>query len=99
MTTIERVSRPHYHHLIDWARDRPEVLVLSADLTASCEADGFRDAYPDRFYNVGIAEPALVDMAVGFAYTGKIPFANTFSCFFATRNVEDRVPRRRYTRV
>jgi transketolase len=48
----------------------------------------FEAAYPKRFINVGIAEPALVDVAVGLANGGKIPIANTFAFLFATRAVE-----------
>jgi transketolase len=48
----------------------------------------FEEAFPDRFYNVGIAEQALVDVAAGLAYSGKIPFANTFAFLFATRALE-----------
>ena len=43
---METVARPHRHHLVRWAGAHPEVLVLSADLTSSCEADLFR-ARPD----------------------------------------------------
>jgi transketolase len=48
----------------------------------------FQKAFPERFFNVGIAEQSLVDVAVGFAHTGKIPFANTFAFLFATRALE-----------
>jgi transketolase len=48
----------------------------------------FEEVFPDRFFNVGIAEPSLVDVAVGLAYSGKIPFANTFAFLFATRALE-----------
>jgi transketolase len=48
----------------------------------------FEEVFPDRFVNVGIAEQCLVDVAVGLAYSGKIPFANTFAFLFATRALE-----------
>jgi transketolase len=48
----------------------------------------FEEVFPDRFFNVGIAEQSLVDVAVGLAYSGKIPFANTFAFLFATRALE-----------
>jgi transketolase len=48
----------------------------------------FGEAFPDRFINVGIAEQGLVDVAAGCAYTGLIPFANTFAFLFATRALE-----------
>jgi len=53
---MELLSRVHANNLVRWAADKPAVLVLSADLTGSCEADLFRDTYPDRFLSLGIAE-------------------------------------------
>jgi transketolase len=48
----------------------------------------FAEAFPERFVNVGIAEQCLVDVAVGLAYSGKIPFVNAFAFLFATRALE-----------
>ena len=48
----------------------------------------FEEVFPDRFFNVGIAEQALVDVAVGLANGGKVPIANTFAFLFATRALE-----------
>jgi transketolase len=48
----------------------------------------FRERYPDRFFNVGVAEANMVDIAVGLALVGKIPFANTFAFLFALRAAE-----------
>jgi transketolase len=62
--------------------------VLSADVSNSDFSYMFQEAYPNRFYNVGIAEQSLVDVAAGLAYAGKIPFANTFAFLFATRALE-----------
>ena len=70
--------------LVELGKTHPDVVVLSADVSNS-DHSMFGDAYPDRFFNVGIAEPSLVDAAVGLSYGGKIPFANTFAIFFATR--------------
>jgi transketolase len=66
----------------------PDVVVLSADVSNSDHSYMFEEAFPDRFFNVGIAEQSLVDVAVGLAYAGKIPFANTFAFLFATRALE-----------
>lgn len=74
--------------LIELGKTHPDVVVLSADVSNSDHSYMFEEAYPDRFFNVGIAEPCLVDMAVGFACSGKIPLANTFSFLFATRALE-----------
>jgi transketolase len=66
----------------------PDVVALSADVSNSDFSFMFQEAFPDRFFNVGIAEQCLVDVAVGLAYSGKIPFANTFAFLFATRALE-----------
>jgi transketolase len=74
--------------LVELGKSNPDVVVLSADVSNSDHSYMFEEAFPDRFINVGIAEQALVDVAVGFAYGGKIPFANTFAFLFATRALE-----------
>jgi len=48
----------------------------------------FQNLFPERFFNVGISEQALVDIAVGFANSGYVPFANTFAFLFSTRALE-----------
>ncbi|MDX9720117.1 MAG: transketolase C-terminal domain-containing protein [Myxococcota bacterium] len=82
---MELVSRPHARNLVTWAQHRPEVVVLSADLTASCEADAFRTAYPNRFFSMGMAEQNMLSMAGGLAREGFTPFIHTFSVFICRR--------------
>jgi len=74
--------------LVELGKVNPDVVVLSADVSNSDHSFMFEDVFPDRFFNVGIAEQSLVDVAVGLAYSGKIPFANTFAFLFATRALE-----------
>lgn len=74
--------------LVALGHARPDVVALSADVSNSDFSYMFAEAFPDRFFNVGIAEQSLVDVAVGLAYCGKIPFANTFAFLFATRALE-----------
>jgi transketolase len=74
--------------LVELGRQRSDVVVLSADVQSSDFSYMFEAAYPQRFINVGIAEPALVDVAVGLANSGKLPIANTFAFLFATRALE-----------
>lgn len=74
--------------LVELGRSRSDVVVLSADVSNSDFSCMFEAAFPDRFFNVGIAEPALVDVAVGFAKSGRVPIANTFAFLFATRALE-----------
>jgi len=74
--------------LVELGKTHPEVVVLSADVSNSDHSSMFAEVYPERFYNVGIAEQSLVDIAAGLAYCGKIPLANTFAFLFATRALE-----------
>jgi len=57
----------------------PKVVVLTADVASSVMATSFAQKYPERFFNVGIAEAGMIDTAVGFALGGLVPFANTFA--------------------
>lgn len=82
---MELLSRVHAKNLVQWAKDRPEVLVLSADLTSSTEADLFRDTYPDRFFSMGIAEQNMMSVAGGLAREGFKPFVHTFAVFIYRR--------------
>jgi len=81
----EILSRVHAKNLVRWAADRPEVLVLSADLTSSTEIDLFRNAYPGRFLSMGIAEQNMLSWASGLAREGFIPFVHTFAVFIYRR--------------
>ncbi|HYW46371.1 MAG TPA: transketolase C-terminal domain-containing protein [Bryobacteraceae bacterium] len=74
--------------LVELGRTRRDVVVLSADVSNSDFSYMFESAFPERFFNVGIAEPALVDTAVGLANSGFVPVANTFAFLFATRALE-----------
>jgi transketolase len=82
---MEYVSRPHARNLVAWAESRPGALVLSADLTSSCEAEGFRDAYPERFFSFGLAEQNMVGFAAGLAREGFTPLVHTFAVFICRR--------------
>ncbi len=87
---METVSRIHASNLVAFAKDKPAVLVLSADLTSSCEADLFRDTFPDRFYTMGMAEQNMMGFAGGLAREGFEPYLHTFAVFL-TRRVFDQV--------
>jgi len=79
------LSRVHAKNLVTWAKDRPQVVVLSADLTSSTEIDSFRDIYPERFFSMGIAEQNMLSFAGGLAREGYIPFIHTFAVFIYRR--------------
>src|SRR3954454_16922679 len=82
------VDAPFGQALVDVARNRPEIVGLTADLGKYTDILPFRDAFPDRFFNIGMAEQNLVAVAAGLARTGKIPFATTYGVF-ATRRAYD----------
>ncbi|MDR0532291.1 MAG: transketolase family protein [Oscillospiraceae bacterium] len=65
--------------------EHPEIVALTADLGKSTKIGVFGDAFPDRFFNVGIAEQGMFSMAAGFAKAGCVPFVSTFSVFAALR--------------
>lgn len=66
----------------------PAVVVLDADLSKSTKSYDFGRVYPERFFNIGIAEQNLMGIAAGLAQAGKIPFASTFAVFGALRPME-----------
>lgn len=74
--------------LVRLGHSHPAVVALSADVSNSDYSFMFEQAFPERFFTVGIAEQCLVDVAAGLACCGKIPFANTFAFLFATRALE-----------
>jgi len=66
----------------------PNVVVLDADTSASTLSNIFAKRFPERFFNIGIAEPCMVDVAAGLALGGMIPFANAFASLFSLRAQE-----------
>ena len=64
------------------------VVVLDADVSSSSKSSLFGAQYPDRFFNVGIAEANMVAMAAGMSTSGKIPFVNTFAAFIVLRGAD-----------
>ena len=66
----------------------PEIVALSADLAESTQVSQFKDAFPDRYIEVGVAEQNLVTVASGLAHAGKHPFAASYAAFSPGRNWE-----------
>lgn len=81
-------SRVHARKLVEWAKDKPEVVVFSADLTSSTEVDAFRDTYPERFYSFGMTEQNMMSFAGGMAREGFTPFVHTFAVFLYRRALD-----------
>ena len=74
--------------LIELGEQDKNVVVLGADTTDSLKTAGFGKAFPERFFNVGIAEANLVSVAAGLAYSGKTSFASTYAIFLPGRCVD-----------
>ncbi|HOX37353.1 MAG TPA: transketolase family protein [Candidatus Brocadiia bacterium] len=71
--------------LVELGRINPGVVVLDADVGTSTQSILFREAFPERFFQCGIAEQNMFGMAAGMATLGLTPFASTFACFVARR--------------
>lgn len=82
---VEMVNRPYAKAFEKFAAGKPEILCLSADLTSSCEVDGFRDKYPDQFLSLGMAEQNMMSFAGGLGLAGFRPFIHTFGVFMYRR--------------
>lgn len=82
---VELVARPYAAAFEAHALAHPEVLCLSADLTSSCEIDGFRDRHPQRFLSLGMAEQNLMSFAGGLGLAGFRPFIHSFGVFLYRR--------------
>jgi len=82
------ISAPFGHALTRLADERPEIVGLSADLAKYTDMHVFRDAHPNRFFQMGMAEQAMLGAAAGLAEVGLVPFASTYSVF-ATRRAYD----------
>lgn len=74
--------------LVELGKKDENIVVLDADLSKSTKTHGFSKEFPDRFFNMGIAEQNLMGTAAGLAACGKIPFASTFAVFAAGRAFE-----------
>jgi len=74
--------------LVELGREHSNIVVLDADLSGSTKTAKFRDEFPERFFNAGIAEQNMTGMAAGLATTGKIPFVSTFAIFATGRAFE-----------
>lgn len=71
--------------LVELGRNNPEIVVLDADLAAATKTDLFKKEFPERFFDMGIAEQDMMATAAGLAAYGKIPYASTFAMFAAGR--------------
>lgn len=85
----KKATRQSYGEtLTELAPKYPDLVVLDADLAAATKTGIFKKAYPERFFDCGIAEANMMGIAAGLAACGKIPFASTFAMFAAGRAYE-----------
>lgn len=76
--------------LLELGRNNPDVVGLCADLTGSLKMDAFQKEFPERFFQVGIAEANMIGLAAGMTIGGKIPYTGTFANF-STGRVYDQI--------
>ena len=85
MTTTTEPREGYARALIELGHQHDDVFVLDADCAKSNYTNRFRDEFPDRFFNMGIAECDIVGTAAGMAALGKVPFANAYANFLTGR--------------
>jgi len=86
---LKKATRDSFGEAVtELAAEYPEIIVLDADLAAATKTGIFKKAYPDRFFDCGIAECNMIGIAAGLATCGKIPFAASFAMFSAGRAYE-----------
>ena len=74
--------------LVEMAQENPDIVVLDGDLASSTRADIFAAAFPERFFQMGIAEQNMMGVAAGLATMGFVPFISTFAAFAAHRDLD-----------
>lgn len=90
MSDVKKIAtRESYGNALkELGATNPNIVVLDADLAGATKTDIFKKAYPDRFFDCGIAEGNMMGIAAGLSTTGLIPFASTFAMFAAGRGYE-----------
>ncbi len=90
MADVKKIAtRESYGNaLVELGKEHDDLIVLDADLAGATKTGIFKKAYPDRFFDCGIAEADMMGIAAGLATTGFVPFASTFAMFAAGRAFE-----------
>ncbi len=81
----EKIVLAYGDELLEMARQRPEIIVMDADLLSDCGIEAFKAELPHRFIECGIAEQHMVSAAGGMALRGMLPVVHSFACFLSTR--------------
>jgi transketolase len=88
MQQLIAIREAYGEALVELGAQNRSIVVLDADVSNSTRSIGFMNAYPDRFFNFGIAEANMVSAAAGLASMGMIPFVNTFSFLLCERALD-----------
>lgn len=88
-TVEQRPTRDGFGQaLVELGEKNPDVVVLTADLSESTRTDGFEKKFPERFFEVGVAEQNMAAIAAGLGISGKIPFISSYATFSPGKNLE-----------
>ena len=88
-TEIKIATRESYgKKLVELGKQNKDIVVLDADLATATKTELFKKEFPDRFFDMGIAEQDMMSTAAGMATCGKIPYASTFAVFAAGRSYD-----------
>ena len=91
MKEEKKATRQSYGEMLEkLGEENPNIVVLDADLSAATKTSIFAKKFPDRFFDMGIAEANMMGVAGGMASCGKIPFVSTFAAF-ATGRAYDQI--------
>lgn len=85
MSSNKAIRNAYGEAIAKLGKENKDIVVLDADVASSSKSILFGNEFPNRFFNIGIAEANMVAMAAGFAAAGKIPFVNTFAVFMILR--------------
>ena len=89
MSDVKIATRESYGNtLVEIGKEDPNLVVLDADLAEATKTSIFRNAFPDRFIDCGIAEGNMAGVAAGLSLAGKVPFMSSFAMFSAGRAFE-----------
>lgn len=85
MRTSDSLRKTYGETLVELGKDNKDIVLMEADLGNSTMSSLFAAAYPDRYFQMGIAEQNMASTAAGLSLTGKIPFINSFAVFASGR--------------
>ena len=75
-------------HIVELGKNNENLILLEGDLADSTQSEHFQQAFPERYFQIGIAEQNMVGIAAGLALEGKQPIVNSFAAFISMRACE-----------